>query len=38
MTGLLTAEIDCILQLNYKSSINNKPLTSTNQGASIVPH
>ncbi len=38
MTGLLTAEIDRILQQNYKSSINNKPLTSTNQGASIVPH
>lgn len=38
MPSQLPAEIDRLLQNNYKSSINDQPLTPTNQGGSIVPH
>jgi RHS repeat-associated protein len=36
--GQVTSEVDRILQQNYKSSINQQPLTPANQGGSIVPH
>jgi RHS repeat-associated protein len=36
--GQVTAEVDRILQNNYKSSINNQPLTPANQGGTVVPH
>jgi hypothetical protein len=36
--GQVTAEVDRILQNNYKSSINKQPLTPANQGGSIIPH
>ena len=35
--GQVTAEVDRILQHNYKSSVNKQPLTPTNQGGSVVP-
>lgn len=36
--GEVTAEVDRILQNNYKSSINQQPLTPANQGGAVVPH
>lgn len=38
VSAKVTQEIDRILAQNYKSSVNNKPLTPSNQGGSIVPH
>lgn len=38
MRGQVTSIVDQILKYNYKSAINNQPLTEQNPGASVVPH
>jgi RHS repeat-associated protein len=38
LRGQVTSIIDQILRANYKSAINNQPLTEKNPGASVVPH
>lgn len=38
LRGQVTNIVDQILKANYRSAINNQPLTEKNPGASVVPH
>jgi len=38
LRGQVTNIVDQILRSNYRSDINNQPLTERNPGASVVPH